>query len=42
MLVNLKTMLKLDVDGVIGALTKDNKVDQEFFKNHLLLNLQKS
>ena len=33
MLDDLKAMLKLDIDGVvIGALTKENKIDKEFLK----------
>ena len=41
MLDDLKTMLELDVDGiVIGALTKDNKVDKEFLKPFIQLTKQ--
>lgn len=38
MLDDLKAMLELDVDGiVIGALTKENKVDNEFLKPFIKL-----
>lgn len=41
MLDDLKTMLELNVDGVvIGALTKENKVDKEFLKPFIELTKQ--
>ncbi|AIT09147.1 copper homeostasis protein CutC [Candidatus Francisella endociliophora] len=41
MLNDLKTMLELNIDGVvIGALTKENKIDKEFLKPFIELTKQ--